>query len=347
MKAITFILPSSDRSGGIKATIQLANILLDRNYIVRVLVKRSTVFSIKDIARTCYIKNRYHGAVDWLDEFRGTVRHYSVLSDISFKRGEYVIFVGLETIEDVAEINVCDAKCVLFVHGLAPSRPDLVQKAISSDIKKIFVSSYLVNMLNDSCIDKVSTVVPNGVDLKEYYPVKQEKERIGIGTIYSGAISKDPGTIINVINFLKSKHGDIPIYTFGSWRRPNDMKCAKYVRFPSISLSREIYSRCRVWFVASKTEGFSLPILEAMACGCVVVSTKCGGPSDIIIDGENGYLVNVGDSKELSEKILDVYFDNKRYKMVQDNAYRTTRKFTLENSANVFEEAIENVKNNR
>jgi glycosyltransferase involved in cell wall biosynthesis len=344
MKIISFILPSTDRSGGIKATIQLANNLLNRNYIVKILLKRSKGFNIKDMARKFYLKNKYFGAVDWLDEYKGTICYYNDnLSEHSFKKGEYIIFVGLETIDEIGYITSEEVKCVLFVHGLTPSRLDLVEKAMSLNIPKFFVSSYLESIFKHTIIDNISSVIPNGVDLKEYYPVFQESERIGIGTVYSGAISKDPETIINVINILKSKIIDIPIYTFGSWKKPNNLKYAKYVRLPSIKVSREIYSKCRVWFVASKTEGFSLPILEAMACGCAVISTKCGGPSDIINNGENGYLVDVGDAERLSEKIYEIYYDNEKYKMIKNNAYNTVRKFTLENSANAFEEALKNI----
>jgi L-malate glycosyltransferase len=46
----------------------------------------------------------------------------------------------------------------------------------------------------------------------------------------------------------------------------------------------------------SRSESFSRTVLEASACGLPVIATRCGGPEEIIADGETGFLVPVGDS---------------------------------------------------
>ena len=42
-----------------------------------------------------------------------------------------------------------------------------------------------------------------------------------------------------------------------------------------------------------------VPGIEAMACHCPIVSTKCGGPADFVRDDDNGYLVEIGDAEEM------------------------------------------------
>jgi len=51
-------------------------------------------------------------------------------------------------------------------------------------------------------------------------------------------------------------------------------------------------------------ESFSYTVVEAMSCGCAVVATHCGGPTEIITDGRNGFLVPPG-NVEAIEKTMD------------------------------------------
>lgn len=46
----------------------------------------------------------------------------------------------------------------------------------------------------------------------------------------------------------------------------------------------------------SRSESFSRTVLEASACGLPVIATRSGGPSEILVDGETGLMVAVGDA---------------------------------------------------
>ena len=51
-------------------------------------------------------------------------------------------------------------------------------------------------------------------------------------------------------------------------------------------------------------EGFSLPAIEAMACGVALVATTGGALPEVVgTDGETGFLVPPGDSQALAAKI--------------------------------------------
>lgn len=64
------------------------------------------------------------------------------------------------------------------------------------------------------------------------------------------------------------------------------------------------YMRASLFTLPSRYEGFVLVMIEAMAKGLPVVSFDCKeGPSELIDDGVNGYLVDNGNVEELAEKL--------------------------------------------
>jgi glycosyltransferase involved in cell wall biosynthesis len=59
-----------------------------------------------------------------------------------------------------------------------------------------------------------------------------------------------------------------------------------------------------VFCLPSNYEGLSNALLEAMTLGIPCVSTRCAGADEYIVDGENGFLVEVKNVNALSEKVI-------------------------------------------
>ncbi|MCK4391570.1 glycosyltransferase [Candidatus Bipolaricaulota bacterium] len=65
-------------------------------------------------------------------------------------------------------------------------------------------------------------------------------------------------------------------------------------------------ARATVFVLSSAWEGFGNVLVEALTCGCPVVSTDCpSGPAEILEDGKYGHLVPVGDANAMARAILD------------------------------------------
>lgn len=67
------------------------------------------------------------------------------------------------------------------------------------------------------------------------------------------------------------------------------------------------YANSDIYVMTSNFEGMPNALMEAMAAGLPCVSTDCDtGPEDLITDGENGYLVPVGDADALANQVVEI-----------------------------------------
>ena len=106
----------------------------------------------------------------------------------------------------------------------------------------------------------------------------------------------------------------------------------------------EIYNESLFSITTSKSEGFSLSILESMASGTPVISYDFKyGPEEIIDNNKNGLVINKDNIKELAEKILYLKNNEKVLKdMSEKSIEKIEKKFSIQSVKKKWFEFIEN-----
>ncbi len=84
----------------------------------------------------------------------------------------------------------------------------------------------------------------------------------------------------------------------------------------------------------SRNEGFGLTVLEAMASGTPVVATKAGAWPDIIEDGQDGFLLDIADTKAMAEKVSLLLREKSLQEKFAEAAYQKVEaKYSATNEA--------------
>lgn len=120
--------------------------------------------------------------------------------------------------------------------------------------------------------------------------------------------------------------------------RTAELGIADDVDFPGFVENPFPYMRNSSAFaLPSRYEGFGNVIVEAMACGCPVVSTDClSGPAEILDYGKYGELVPVEDAQSMANAISETLDNPHKANVLQNRA----SVFSLENQIDNWEDAI-------
>lgn len=92
-----------------------------------------------------------------------------------------------------------------------------------------------------------------------------------------------------------------------------------------------------LFLLTSEYESFGLAALEAMAAEVPVISTNAGGLPEIIIDGDCGYMSNVGDVEDMSKNAILILQDKETHDCFKANSLAQAKKFDIENIVPQYE----------
>lgn len=336
---ITFVLPGRGSSGGIRVTVEMANRLLGRGHDIRVAYRTAPFLSVGRVVEEMKVLQwQLAGGAnnDWLKRFSGPLVKYSNLENLSFEPHEIVIAVGTFTIHDVSNL-AGDVQKLRFCHGFREDLPGLTHSAWGLPMPTITVSPMLSQRIRELSGEDPVAVVANAISRAEYF-VEPRFRRDGVGAVFSRNYKKDPDTMLSLFQRMSNRWPELPLYMFGADPRPAGLPSrVEYILNPTQEKARELYNRSLVWLVSSRSEGFCLPILEAMACGCCVVSTDHDSAPGLVHDGVNGFLVPIADDEAFMEKIQLLLERQEQREVIVRNSQQTVDEFSWDTSVDQME----------
>lgn len=112
----------------------------------------------------------------------------------------------------------------------------------------------------------------------------------------------------------------------------------------TVSDIESYYKKSKVFAFTSSSEGFPNVIGEALSAGLPVISYDCvAGPSDMIDDGENGFLVPLFEDRSYSEKLKKLMDDENLRSKMAEKAKQKIKEFSIEKIGEEYYKFILNV----
>lgn len=215
--------------------------------------------------------------------------------------------------------------------------------AVSSDLRKETYQHFKIT--------NEIEVIPNFIDLEKFK--KQKKDHFKKAICPNGEMLivhtsnfRPVKRIDDVINIFANIHQVIPAKLLLIGDGPERGKAEKQCRELGISHDtrflgkleavEEVLSVADLFLMPSEKESFGLAALEAMACEVPVISSNTGGIPELNIQGETGFLSEVGNVEEMSQKALFV-LDKNNLPQFKANALKRAQEFDISRILPMYE----------
>ena len=95
-----------------------------------------------------------------------------------------------------------------------------------------------------------------------------------------------------------------------------------------------LFAALDIYVAPQRNEGFGLTPLEAMASGVPVIATTAGAFEEMVLNGETGYIVEVEDTKDLTERLVELLSnERKRKAFAKASIKRVAQHFDIKGEA--------------
>ncbi|MFI3324967.1 MAG: glycosyltransferase [Clostridia bacterium] len=243
-----------------------------------------------------------------------------------------IIVDGPGSFPKVLDLNLENAKIYSIIHidhmKLSESGKRTGNEQVKSSEKFIFnncdkiegiislTEKQKVDMIEQFNLPKV-VVIPNFQTTSNELCYKIKEENFVVSNISTLTKRKGFDRLCLVANEIKKQEPNIKFHLYGHGEYEEEIKKivanlhledTVFLKGYTNNIKEKLENEINLLVSTSYAEGFGLSITEAMERGVPVVSFDINyGPSDIIVDGETGYLIEDDNIQDMADKIIHLY----------------------------------------
>ena len=186
------------------------------------------------------------------------------------------------------------------------------------------------------------TVRSCGIDMAQFSPIprKQARNQLNLPieatlVLFVGSLIPRKGvdTLLSAIARVMEHDSKVRLIVVGEGplreqlrAQAHDLAIEKMVHFVGRKSNQELpswYSAADMFVLPSLREGTPLALLEALSCGLPAIVSRAGGMPELIVDGKNGLLTDIGNPVDLERKIRFLMGEPDLRRRFQDTARDT------------------------
>jgi glycosyltransferase involved in cell wall biosynthesis len=316
---VTFVLPHASLNGGVRVCAVYADHLRRMGHRVEIVSRPYRDFTLRTKVRHLLRgrpTRRPRTQLNHFDELgvpHRVIERFRPIEARDVPDADVIVATFWETAEWVHAMPASKGRPVYLIQHderlLAHSPADRVNATWRLPwAERVVVAEWLRELgRREHGLDSV--VIRNGVDTDFFAaPPRERRAPPAVGLMYSRTHFKGTDLALRAIEIARRTLPDLRVMAFGSEPIEGHMPLPGRSMFqfkPPQPRIREIYCECDAWLFASRSEGFGLPILEAMACGTPVIGAPVGAAPELIASG-GGLLVKPEDPLDMARAIVEL-----------------------------------------
>ena len=347
MVSVTFVLPGLARraNGGYRMAYHHANYLASHGHSVRILHMRASWLKPAPLRKKVLISARYllgrRRGPSWFPlSDQVVVRNYAEMRAGPVPPSDAVVATSVATAALVNQVTSHQKNGVYLIQGLEDFTVprEQVFETWHLPLERVVVSGWLQDLARQRGL--ASTLIENGVDTSVFTTGDPTTVRSpSVLAMVSEHPYKRTDLVIELMRRLANEYPHVTLTTFGTCQRPDGLPpSTNHWRDPSLSQLVSLYQQTQVYVCTSDFEGFGLPALEAMACGCAVVSTENGGVPAFA--GRASAYVERGSAPRLFQRVIQLLTSSTNRLHLVEKAATRVPELSLSKSCRRFEEVI-------